>query len=180
MRSISTSNMEDNDADVVVVGGGGSGLSAALAAAECGVKVIVLEKRRVLGGNSVFAEGLFAAESPAQKRMMIDARREDLFKIAMDYSHWKINPKVIRAFIDKSGDTINWLENKGLSVKHIDAIVICEAPKILPHVPKMKKNIAAILKIPDAAISIKGKTNEGIGAIGEGKAIAAWAVCEIE
>ena len=72
------------------------------------------------------------------------------------------------------------LENKGLVVKHIDAIVICEAPKILPHAPGMKKNIAAILKLPDTAISIKGKTNEGIGAIGEGKAIAAWAVCEIE
>lgn len=71
------------------------------------------------------------------------------------------------------------LENKGLSVKHIDAIVICEAPKILPHVPDMKKNIAALLKIPDTIISIKGKTNEGIGTIGEGKAIAAWAVCEI-
>ena len=72
------------------------------------------------------------------------------------------------------------LGNKGLSVKHIDAIVICEEPKILPHVAHMKKNIAAILKIPDTVISIKGKTNEGIGAIGEGNAMAAWAVCEIE
>lgn len=72
------------------------------------------------------------------------------------------------------------LENKKLSVKHIDAIVICEAPKILPHVAIMEKNIAAILKTTDTAISIKGKTNEGIGAIGEGKAIAAWAVCEVD
>ncbi|KPK67544.1 2-C-methyl-D-erythritol 2,4-cyclodiphosphate synthase [candidate division WOR_3 bacterium SM23_60] len=72
------------------------------------------------------------------------------------------------------------IENKQMIVSHIDAIIICEAPKILPHVAPMKKNIASILKMADTSISIKGKTNEGIGAIGEGKAIAAWAVCEVE
>jgi len=72
------------------------------------------------------------------------------------------------------------IENKQMIVNHIDAIIICEAPKILPHVAPMKKNIASILKMADTSISIKGKTNEGIGAIGEGKAIAAWAVCEVE
>jgi 2-C-methyl-D-erythritol 2,4-cyclodiphosphate synthase len=72
------------------------------------------------------------------------------------------------------------LGNKGMRTKHIDAIVICEAPKILPYVAAMKKNIASILNMGDTAISVKGKTNEGIGAIGEGKAIAAWAVCEVE
>jgi 2-C-methyl-D-erythritol 2,4-cyclodiphosphate synthase len=72
------------------------------------------------------------------------------------------------------------LESKGMSAKHVDAIVICEAPRILPYVAAMKKNIAAILKVADTTISIKGKTNEGIGAIGKGEAIAAWAVCEVE
>ena len=72
------------------------------------------------------------------------------------------------------------IENKHMIVRHIDAIIICEAPKILPHVAPMKKNIASILKMADTSISIKGKTNEGIGAIGEGKAIAAWAICEVE
>ena len=46
---------------------------------------------------------------------MIDARRDDLFKIAMNYAHWKVNPRIVRAFIDKSGDTIRWLEEKGLN-----------------------------------------------------------------
>jgi len=100
--------------DIVVVGGGGSGLSAALAAAEKGAKCLVLEKRGKVGGNTVFAEGFFAAESPAQKRMMIDARRDELFQIAMDYCHWTLNPRIIRAFIDKSGDTVRWLEEKGV------------------------------------------------------------------
>jgi len=99
---------------IAIIGGGGAGLAAASAAAEKGADVIVLEKRRALGGNSVGAEGLFAAESPAQKRLKIDAPRDELFKMAMDYAHWKLNARLVRAFIDRSGDTIQWLEGKGL------------------------------------------------------------------
>ena len=76
--------------------------------------------------------------------------------------------------------TSKFLENSGLFAKNIDAVVIAEAPKILPYVKAMKKNIATILKISENSISIKGKTNEGMGEIGEGKAIAVWAICEIE
>jgi len=102
------------DADIVVIGGGGGGLAAAVAAAEKGSRVVVLEKRHTLGGNSVFAEGLFAAESPVQQRSNIDAQKDKLFRFAMDYAHWKLDPKIVRAFMDKSGDTIRWLEEKGL------------------------------------------------------------------
>lgn len=76
--------------------------------------------------------------------------------------------------------TSKFLENSGLFAKNIDAVVIAEAPKILPYMNAMKKNIATILKISENSISIKGKTNEGMGEIGEGKAIAVWAICEIE
>lgn len=76
--------------------------------------------------------------------------------------------------------TSKFLENSGLFAKNIDAVIITEAPKVLPYVNAMKKNIATILKIPENSISIKGKTNEGMGEVGEGKAIAVWAICEIE
>jgi fumarate reductase flavoprotein subunit len=105
--------------DVVVIGGGGSGLAAAVSAAECKAKVIVLEKRHILGGNTALAQAFFAAESPAQRRLGIDAPRDMLFKIAMDYSHWRINPRIMRAFINKSGDTERWLEEKGIEVVRI-------------------------------------------------------------
>lgn len=104
----------DNCADVVIVGGGGTGLAAAATAAKEGLKVILLEKRKATGGNSACAEGIFAADSPAQRRNMIQARGDDLFKFAMDYTHWRANPRIIRAFIDKSGETIGWLEHMGL------------------------------------------------------------------
>jgi len=111
------SSYYDMKAQIVVIGGGGAGLAAAVAAAEKGVKAVVLEKRAKLGGNARMAEGLAAAESDVQKRAKIEARRDDLFKEAMDFDHWELNPRLIRAFVNKSGDTIKWLENKGLRFK---------------------------------------------------------------
>ena len=100
-------------ADLVVIGGGGAGLAAAVTAAEKGARVIVLEKRNCTGGNTALATMLFAAESPVQKRAMVDASRDELFSAVMDWAHWQIDPRIIRAFINKSGDTIRWLEEQG-------------------------------------------------------------------
>jgi fumarate reductase flavoprotein subunit len=119
MSITQTEPSEIMQADVVVAGGGGGGMAAAVAAAELGASVIVLEKRRRIGGNAVFAEGFFAAESPAQERNNIYAGRDECFRIAMDYSHWTIDARIIRAFIDKSGDTVRWLEAKGLDCNWI-------------------------------------------------------------
>jgi NADPH-dependent glutamate synthase beta subunit-like oxidoreductase len=99
--------------DLVVIGGGGAGLAAAVAAAEKGARVIVLEKRNCTGGNTALATMLFAAESPVQKRAMVDASTDELFSAVIDWAHWKIDPRIIRAFINKSGDTIRWLEEQG-------------------------------------------------------------------
>jgi fumarate reductase flavoprotein subunit len=118
--NMKSNNVEKLEADVVVIGGGGTGLAAALAAAEKGARVILVEKRNAIGGNSLFPAGLFAAESPAHRRMSIAALKDDAFKIAMDYSHWSINPRILRAFLDKSGDTICWLESKGLAFTRVD------------------------------------------------------------
>jgi len=76
--------------------------------------VIVLEKRGAVGGNTAISSGPFASDSPAQKRDAIDARTDHFFEVAVDFAHWKLDPRVLRAFLDKSGDTIRWLEQKGL------------------------------------------------------------------
>jgi fumarate reductase flavoprotein subunit len=103
-------------ADLVILGGGGAGLAAAIAAAEDGCNsIIVLEKAGSAAGSTAMAHDIFGAESPVQKRLGVDARKDELFKVAMEWAHWtKINPRIVRAFIDKSGDTIGWLEKKGL------------------------------------------------------------------
>ncbi|MGB9721693.1 MAG: 2-C-methyl-D-erythritol 2,4-cyclodiphosphate synthase [bacterium] len=72
-----------------------------------------------------------------------------------------------------------FLKSSGFYTKNIDAVVIAERPRILPYVPEMKNQISRVLLTNKEHISIKGKTNEGIGEIGEGKAIAAIAICEI-
>lgn len=114
-------NNEKLKADLVVVGGGGAGLAAAIAAAENGCRnIIVLEKTGSAAGSTAMAHDVFGAESPVQKRQGVEASRDELFKTAMEWAHWtKINPRVVRAFIDKSGDTIGWLEKKGLDFELI-------------------------------------------------------------
>jgi fumarate reductase flavoprotein subunit len=114
MKSVDSPNAETLTTQIVILGSGGAGMAAAVAAAQKGAEVVVLEKLRSLGGSSARAEGLLAADSPAQKRMNIHAPRDEVFNIAMSYSHWRINAKLVRAFIDKSGDTIRWLEDQGL------------------------------------------------------------------
>lgn len=54
----------------------------------------------------------------------------------------------------------------------IDAVVITESPKILPHVPAIKHSIAVLARIPEELISIKGKTTEGLGFTGRKEGIA--------
>lgn len=112
---------ENRKAELVVIGGGGAGLAAALSAAENGCRsILVLEKAGSAAGSTAMAHDIFGAESPVQKRLGIDAPKDELFKTAMEWAHWtKINPRIVRAFIDKSGDTIGWLENMGLQFELI-------------------------------------------------------------
>ncbi|MGD0794820.1 MAG: FAD-dependent oxidoreductase [Dehalococcoidales bacterium] len=115
-----TGNAGANSYDVVVIGGGASGLAAALTAAEGGAKVALFEKMRFLGGSSNFAEGMFAVESEMQRKIYMNYSRDDAFRAMMDYSHWRANPRLVRAFIDASAGTIDWLQRQG--VEFIEAM----------------------------------------------------------
>lgn len=100
--------------DFVSIGGGGGGLSGALTTAKGGARVIVLEKLAAMGGSSSFAEGLFAAESNMQLERNIDITRDESFKNHMEFSSWRANARLVRAFIDKSANTIDWLQELGV------------------------------------------------------------------
>ena len=99
--------------DVVVVGSGAAGLAAALTLADGGAKVVVFEKQRALGGTSNFIHGTFAVESHMQRERYIDLTRDQAFKGIMEYSHWRANPRLVRAIVDESGATITWLQKLG-------------------------------------------------------------------
>lgn len=66
---------------------------------------------------------------------------------------------------------------KGFSISNIDSVVIAEAPKILHYRDTMIKNIASALEIDVSHVNVKATTSEGIGAIGRGEGIGAYAVC---
>jgi fumarate reductase flavoprotein subunit len=100
--------------DIVVIGSGATGMAVALTAAEGGAKVILLEKMRHTGGTSNFPEGMFAVESEMQRQQYIGITRDEAFKMIMDYSHWRANPRLVRAFVDESSITISWLQKLGV------------------------------------------------------------------
>ena len=64
----------------------------------------------------------------------------------------------------------------GYEVGNVDVVVICERPKIGPHTEAMRAVLARTLQVDPGAISIKGKTNEGVDATGRGEALAVHAV----
>lgn len=64
----------------------------------------------------------------------------------------------------------------GYGVINVDVVVIAERPKLAPHVEAMRANLAAAMRVSPGQISVKGKTNEGVGSVGAGESIAVHAV----
>lgn len=72
------------------------------------------------------------------------------------------------------------LQAAGYRVVNVDATVIAQAPKLAPHIPQMRSNIARVLGIDRDCVSVKATTEEGLGFSGEKLGIAAQAVCLIQ
>ena len=75
---------------------------------------------------------------------------------------------------------IGLIEEKGYKVGNIDATILCQRPKLAPHIPAMRQNIADAFGLPLDAVSVKATTEEHLGFTGEGLGIAAHAVALIE
>ncbi len=72
------------------------------------------------------------------------------------------------------------LSSRDIEVVNVDATVIAERPRLAEHLRQMRESIAGVLNLASSAVNVKVTTNEGIGAIGEGKAIAAMAVALVQ
>lgn len=72
------------------------------------------------------------------------------------------------------------LETQGYRIGNIDATIIAQRPKMAPHIPQMKENIAGALKIEPHQLNIKATTEEGLGFTGQGEGISSQAVCLLE
>ncbi len=64
----------------------------------------------------------------------------------------------------------------GYAVANVDAVIIAERPKLAPHIPAMRANLAQAIGTDVSAVSVKGKTNERVDALGRNEAIAVHAV----
>lgn len=72
------------------------------------------------------------------------------------------------------------LEEKLYIIENIDATIIAQKPKMASYIPKMKKNIAAVLGLEEDQVNIKATTEEGLGFTGSGEGISSQAICAID
>ena len=82
--------------------------------------------------------------------------------------------------IDLLRRSTHLLHQRGWRVINVDVTVVCESPKIGPHVRAMCERLARAMSISSDYVSVKGKTDEGMGWIGERKGLAVHAVALVE
>ena len=79
-----------------------------------------------------------------------------------------------------AGHVAQILKEHGYRIENIDATLLCQRPKLAPHIPAMRRNLADAFGLPVDAVSVKATTEEHLGFTGEGLGIAAHAVALIE
>jgi 2-C-methyl-D-erythritol 2,4-cyclodiphosphate synthase len=84
----------------------------------------------------------------------------------------------------KDADSLSLLEKSwalvregGWELINLDCVVSCEKPRLLPHREEIRRSLAGALGIGGGAVFVKAKTGEGLGPVGEGRAVEAEAVC---
>ncbi len=135
-------------------------------------------RRLVLGGVRIPSAVGLAGHSDADA--LIHALIDALLGAAGDGDIGRLFPDTDLTWSDVDSTdllkaVITRLRKAGLEVLNADAVIVAERPDIAPHVAAMKRVLCPILGIKPDALGIKGKTNEGLGPIGQGKAIACLA-----
>ena len=72
-------------------------------------------------------------------------------------------------------NVIRRIRDAGLGINNVDIIIHAERPKLGPHKARIRASVAELLSLPESAVGVKATTNEGLGEIGRGEAIACWA-----
>ena len=69
------------------------------------------------------------------------------------------------------------LEQQGWQVENVDATILAQRPKLAPHIPGMRDNLALHMKVSPEQVNVKATTEEGLGFTGTGEGMAVHAVC---
>ncbi|MCR4940784.1 MAG: flavocytochrome c [Treponemataceae bacterium] len=119
-ETASAKKVEDATCDIAVIGAGGAGLTAATEAASKGVKVIVLEKMGIAGGNTNSATGgLNASETSVQKKLGIEDTNDQYYEDTMKGGYNLNDPDLVRNMVEKSAETVDWLITLGADLSDV-------------------------------------------------------------
>jgi fumarate reductase flavoprotein subunit len=106
----------EREVDICIVGAAGSGMSAAIVAAQKGVKkVLVLEKMKAPGGCTSMTMGMMGINTPAQRRFGKHYSVDQAFRDLMRIHNWNCDALMVRKWLNGSGENFEWLENLGLT-----------------------------------------------------------------
>lgn len=147
------------------------------------VHKLVTDRKLILGGVDIPYEKGLLGHSDAD--VLLHAISDALLGAAALGDIGKHFPDTDAAY--KNADSLillsrvlDIIKERGYQVSNVDATVIAQAPKLAPHIEKMRQNIANALNTDIDAISVKATTEERLGFTGSGEGISAHAVCIIE
>jgi len=150
----------DEIADVVIIGSGFAGLAAAIEAKKAGSSVIVIEKRKVRGGNSMISGGVVAAAgSPLQKRKGVEDSPELLLQDMLKAGLYLNYPDLVRIVAEKSNEIVQWMINY-LGVKYDDTLTQWGGHSVPRSYTTYNKSGAAIIhrqlaKLKNLGVEVK-------------------------
>jgi urocanate reductase len=115
LKAVTPPKKWDEETEVVIVGTGYAGLTSAIEAHDNGAKVVLLDKARVYGGNSITASGGFNAADPErQKKQNIEDSPDQHFKHTLAGGDFRGDPEKVRYLVDHALDGVHWLEKQGV------------------------------------------------------------------
>ena len=77
-------------------------------------------------------------------------------------------------------EVVRLVRAEGYAIGNVDATIVAQAPKLLPHIPRMRENIARLLGVVVGDVNVKATTEERLGFTGNGEGMSAYAVAGIE
>jgi fumarate reductase flavoprotein subunit len=106
--------------ELCIIGAAGAGMSAAVAAAQRGVRdILVLEKMKSTGGCMKLSMGMMAIDSPLQRKFGLDYPVDEAYRDLMRILNWRCDAKLVRKWLAGSGENIAWLTELGLGHNYV-------------------------------------------------------------
>lgn len=155
-------------ADVVVIGAGGAGFTAAIAAREAGAKVVLLEKQRLTGGNTMLANGgMNAAGTRVQQARGIDDSPARMEADTLRGGHNVNDPRLVKILAGRSASSLEWLTQLGADLSDVGRLGGSSVDRT--HRPRGGASVGAhligVLRRSAAAAQIDVRVNSPVSKI---------------